>query len=80
MTTLPNAVDLYVFDEQLRLLVMDVQEVINQSFMGDGPKKQGRDLVCSFVPPQSLVDFSNQLDKEAIRVPSLGYAAIAARR
>ena len=75
MTTLQNAVGLYVFDEQLWLLVMGVQEVINQSFMGDGPKKQGRNLVCSFVPQQLLGDFSNELDK-AIRVPSLGYAAV----
>ena len=47
MTTLQNAVDLYVFHKQLRHLLRDAQEFVAPSFMGNVQNKRVCDAVCS---------------------------------
>lgn len=65
-TTFQNAVDLYVFDKQLRLLVMDALERIEVALRVDISHTLGQLDPFAYLKPELLHDeFSNRLNKDS---------------
>lgn len=65
-TTFQNAVDLYVFDKQLRLLVMDALERIEIALRVDISHTLGQLDTFAYLKPELLhADFSHKLEKNS---------------
>jgi len=65
-TTFQNAVDLYVFDKQLRLLVMDALERIEVALRVDVSHTLGKHDCFAYLKPELFhVEFSVKLDKDS---------------
>lgn len=65
-TTFQNAVDLYVFDKQLRLLVMDALERIEVALRVDVSHTLGRLDRFAYLKPELFhKEFSDRLDKDS---------------